>query len=528
MSENDKNKELSSEELNNLLDDYIASIESRAGADKKPAPLEPELPESPALPDDLLLPEVTGEKPARPETDEPEAPLTLHFTNVSALDSIGRTQELNIDNHLSDEAPSELAEFNREGAEAPAVEGDAGEQPAQKSEDEPEVPWYKRAVKKVGSFIWNSGFLLKAGVYILIVLAISAFLSYYIIAVGNDVMAFVKSDREVTVTIPENITRKELSFLLEKNGIISYDWAFNLFLIYKGCDESSFLTGEHTFNAKMNYSQIISELTEVKRNLEEVSITIPEGYTVDQIIDLLTSQGIGTREKYIEAINEYPYQHEFVKELEKLGYSSDRVYRLEGYLYPDTYYFYKDSAEYLVINKMLNNFNNKFWIYYESTFKEEIEKTGLTFDEIITLASMIQSEAKLEIDFEYISYVFRNRLSHPSTFPRLESDATVQYALMLHGETRNEDLTSEQLAIDDPYNTRLYEGLPPGAICNPGFDAISAAIYPDMPMRDDDTAINAYFFVSNKAGKTYYAETLSEHNENVRQVKKDNDANEKE
>ena len=99
---------------------------------------------------------------------------------------------------------------------------------------------------------------------------------------------------------------------------------------------------------------------------------------------------------------------------------------------------------------------------------------------------------------------------------------------MLHGETRNEDLTSEQLAIDDPYNTRLYEGLPPGAICNPGFDAISAAIYPDMPMCDDDTAINAYFFVSNKAGKTYYAETLSEHNENVRQVKKDNDANEKE
>ena len=266
----------------------------------------------------------------------------------------------------------------------------------------------------------------------------------------------------------------------------------------------------------------ITELTVVKRSLEEVSVTIPEGYTVDQIIDLFTSMGIGTREKFVEAINEYPYQHEFIKELEKLGYSKDRKYRLEGYLYPDTYYFYKDSAEYLIINKLLNNFYNKFWIYYESTFKEDIEKAGLTFDDIVTLGSMIQSEAKLEIDFEYISYVFRNRLSHPKSFPRLESDATIQYILLSRGEPRAEDLTAEQLAIDDPYNTRIYEGLPPGAICNPGFDALSAAIYPDMPLDAESNGVDAYFFVSNKAGKTYYAQTLSEHNENVKQVKKDN------
>ena len=266
----------------------------------------------------------------------------------------------------------------------------------------------------------------------------------------------------------------------------------------------------------------ITELTVVKRSLEEVSVTIPEGYTVDQIIDLFTSMGIGPREKFVEAINEYPYQHEFIKELEKLGYSKDRKYRLEGYLYPDTYYFYKDSAEYLIINKLLNNFYNKFWIYYESTFKEDIEKAGLTFDDIVTLGSMIQSEAKLEIDFEYISYVFRNRLSHPKSFPRLESDATIQYILLSRGEPRAEDLTAEQLAIDDPYNTRIYEGLPPGAICNPGFDALSAAIYPDMPLDAESNGVDAYFFVSNKAGKTYYAQTLSEHNENVKQVKKDN------
>lgn len=133
---------------------------------------------------------------------------------------------------------------------------------------------------------------------------------------------------------------------------------------------------------------------------------------------------------------------------------------------------------------------------------------------------MVQAEAKLAADFEGISYVFHNRLSHSNQFPKLESDATIQYFL----EERHEDLTEEELNDPNPYNTRVHEGLPPGAISNPGIDAITAAIYPSAPTNENNVKIDAYFFVSNKAGKTYYAVTLSGHLANIQQVERDNAA----
>ena len=102
---------------------------------------------------------------------------------------------------------------------------------------------------------------------------------------------------------------------------------------------------------------------------------------------------------------------------------------MEGYLYPDTYDFYQDEEEYLVINKFLNNFQQKFWSSYKTVYKEDLDALGMTFDDVITLASMVQAEAKFASDFESISYVFHNRLNHPDTFPKLESDATIQYIL---------------------------------------------------------------------------------------------------
>ncbi|MEG1743374.1 MAG: endolytic transglycosylase MltG, partial [Clostridia bacterium] len=133
-------------------------------------------------------------------------------------------------------------------------------------------------------------------------------------------------------------------------------------------------------------------------------------------------------------------------------------------------------------------------------------------------ASMIQAEARFYIDYESVSYVFWNRLNHVAAFPFLQSDATIQYVL----PKRNEDLTQEDLDLNNPYNTYVYKGLPPGAICNPGFDALSAAIYPDAPINSNGASVNAYFFVSNKAGVTYYAETKAQHEKNKRTVAEDN------
>jgi UPF0755 protein len=452
-----------------------------------------------------------------------------HFGDVPVTTAIGEsTGEVNIDAHLSDTIPEAVAEFaeETEGENKPdeveTPHSDSSVTSVSEDDDEDEKkPLPLRILFSIFNFFWNMGFMVKAVIYVVIVLIISAFLSYYVISVGNDVFAFVKPEKEITITIEEGMTRKEVAYLLEKNGIIEYSWVFNLFMIYQGDENVEFLPGERTVKSTMNYSQILQALTQEPFELIQVSITIPEGFTTDQIIDLLVANGIGERDAFVDAINNYPYKHEFVQMLDKQGYPESRRYRLEGYLYPDTYFFYKDSKEYLVINKLLNNFNDRVWVYYESTFKEDIAVHGMTFDDIITLASMVQGEAKLFIDFEPISYVFHNRLkSSDPQFKYLQSDATIQYFLPEHVE----DLTETHLKTDNPYNTYLYQGLPPGAICNPGFDAISAAIYPDAPVDEDGKSINAYFFVSNKAGKTYYAVTKAQHDANKRQVAKDNAA----
>jgi UPF0755 protein len=133
---------------------------------------------------------------------------------------------------------------------------------------------------------------------------------------------------------------------------------------------------------------------------------------------------------------------------------------------------------------------------------------------------MIQSEGGNAEDFYYISHVFHNRLKAPKEYPFLQSDATIQYVL----PERETDSSQIDISLDTPYNTYLYEGLPPGAISSPGLDALNAALFPEPPKNSSGKDFTAYYFVSNDAGKTYYAATKSSHQKNVDQVKKDNEA----
>ena len=369
----------------------------------------------------------------------------------------------------------------------------------------------------------------KAVVYIALILIASAYLSYYIITIANDIFALVTDKREVTITIDENATHESVGELLKENGIIEYKNVYKIYMSYRsdGDSSSEYVPGDYTLNTSYNYSQIITALTANNQKREIVRVTIPEGFTIDQIIDLLVSNGIGERENYIDAINNYPYSWEFVKLLDENGYPKERKYRLEGYLYPDTYDFYTTESEVYVVNKMLAAFNDKFWkdftrknVKGESYQQEMLDKYKMTFDDIVVLASMVQSEGGNVNDFYAISYVFHNRLSHPSSFPKLESDATIQYAL----PQRISDSTQLDPSYETPYNTYLYNGLPPGAISNPGIDALYATLFPTAPQSSSGKDIDAYFFVANDAGKTYYASSKSGHENNVAQAKKDNEA----
>lgn len=466
-----------------------------------------------------------------PQSDEPqeeeedgisisESAVQNHFADSVSEDVIG------LSSHFSesdgDEPPLPAEEEPEPVYEETYYDDDDEEDD---EDDEFVFPLPFRILGKLWRGFTGLSFIAKAALYLVVVLVLAAYLSYYVLTVGNDMFALVKGDAEIVITLPEDATKEEVAQILYENGLIEYDWAFPLYLeLFGENEEISFIPGEHTLNVSMNYSQLLTALTTPVRIREVVTLTFPEGFTVDDIIDLFVKNGVGTREGFVEAINNYPYKHEFVRLLDENGWDTDRVYRLEGYLYPDTYDFYTDTEEYLAINKLLNNFNSKVWLDWKRTYASICEEQGYTLDDIITISSMIEAEGKTAEDFEYISYVFHNRLQHKADYPLLESDATIQYALELAGMDRIQDASQIDKSFPSPYNTYTNEGLPPGAICNAGLDSILAAIYPSPPLDEEDNILNAFFFVSNDLGETYYAATLSGHLKNVERVKKENAA----
>lgn len=342
--------------------------------------------------------------------------------------------------------------------------------------------------------------LAKSMIYICAVLVISCVLAYYIIFIANDVFAFVKDDVQIEVNIPEYATLGEIAEILHEKDVIDYPKIFVLYNKIRKRDTSNYLSGVYTVSPMQNYDELLSMFKAKKsNNLTEVSVTIPEGYTVDDIIKLLVEEkGIGTKEGFIDAIQNYEYEYWFIEDMKDI--SPDRKYRLEGYLYPDTYYFYRESEEHVIINKMLQNFHSKF----SAVYKEECEKMGMSIDDVINLASIIQMEAKYSTEYTTVSSVIHNRLKSNSTAfnKRLECDATIQYFL----PERKEELTYDDTRIDNPYNSYLYPGLPPGPISNPTLKAIRAALYPENTQY--------YYFVSMKNGHMLFAKTLTEHEYN--------------
>lgn len=342
--------------------------------------------------------------------------------------------------------------------------------------------------------------LVRALIYIGVVVAIAALLSVLAIKWGNDIFALVKDEVTATVTIPEDATISEVAGILEDNGLIQYSSIFRFYVSFKNRDADpplSFKAGEYELSSLLNYDQIVSKIKN-RRSRSIVTITIPEGYTVDDIINLFVSQDIGTREGFLYAVNEYPYQYTFMEKLADITFSEDRRYRLEGYLFPDTYDFYTDSTEVAIVDKMLSAFEARF----EDAYYDRLDELGMNLDQVITLASIVQKEGKFHSDFYSISGVFHNRLKS-KTLRRLQSDATIQYCL----EEHKEELTYNDLEIKNPYNTYRIEGLPPSAISNPGWEAIQAALYPEKNSH--------YYFVSDTDGSTVFADTEPQHLKNV-------------
>ena len=374
---------------------------------------------------------------------------------------------------------------------------DVNRRTSRKKNNEPEVVY--ESSDEGGNTVLS---VIKAIVYIIFVLVSAVALSVFGISVANDIFAFVKSDEAIQVTIPQNATLDEVAEELAAEGVIRYPRIFKLYAIYKVHDDMEYIGGEYTVSPMTNYSGLLAEFKE-KEVTGTVRITIPEGFTTDDIIDLFVNRyGIGTREGFVDVIQNYDFSdYWFVRELSENGINPNRIYRLDGYLFPDTYDFYLNSSEQTVINRLLRRFSQIFTREY----RNQCAELGFTVDQIVTLASMIEKEAAAPSEFFNVSSVFHNRLKLPDVFPRMESDATVVYAIEHDTGERTVDLH-----YNTPYNTYMYDGLPPGPIANPSASAMLAALM--VP----ETSF--YYFVSGN-GVTYFSETKEEHDRHIEEIR---------
>lgn len=276
-----------------------------------------------------------------------------------------------------------------------------------------------------------------------------------------------KAIKEVTVTIPQGASTKEIAGILEEKQLISNAL---LFRIQSKLDQSdgAYQYGTFTLNTGMDEDEIRRILQTQGEKERGIRFTIPEGYTVDQIAQRLEEEGIVKTDEFLNAVNNVTYDYDFVKDIPE---SDERQIKLQGYLFPDTYEVREGASSEEIVSKMLAQFNKKFTAEY----RKRAEDLGYSMDDIITIASIIEREAKVPEERPMMASVIYNRLEIDMP---LGMCSTVLYALGKAGQPVRQLLTQET-RVKSPYNTYVNAGLPVGPISNPGIDSIKAALYPD-------------------------------------------------
>ncbi|MGM9567429.1 MAG: endolytic transglycosylase MltG [Clostridia bacterium] len=272
---------------------------------------------------------------------------------------------------------------------------------------------------------------------------------------------------------------------LKEKGIIGHEKMFSVYAMATGYN-GQWQAGTFEVEKGMGYGELCKLLTTPR--LSGVKVTIPEGKQVRQIAKILESKGICSADAFMEAANTHSFDYSFLEGI-------DHENPLEGYLFPDTYYFEKNTDPDAVIKAMLDGFEENL---YKSEYIDRAKELGYTFDEMIILSSIVESEASSRKDRENVAGVFFNRLNNPD-YTKLQSCVTVEYAMGV----KKSIISYQDTLIDSPYNTYMYPGLPVGPICCPGTDSVEATLY----YADNDY----YYFQSDERGRLHFAETYEEH-----------------
>ncbi len=294
-------------------------------------------------------------------------------------------------------------------------------------------------------------------------------------------------NQAVEIIIPAGATTSDIAQILKEEKLIKSIMLFKVISKINNTDEL-YKQGKHILNRTMSYEEMMDELSKTVIVRDITHFTIPEGYELRQIASLLAQKDLIDEDRFMDLVENEHFNYAFLKDV------PERENRLEGYLFPDTYEVYVDATEEEIINKMLDRFEEVF----VQKYYQRANELGMTVDEVVTLASIIEREAQLNKERALVSAVFHNRMKSKS-YPLLQSCATVQYIL----KERKPVLSTEDTKIDSPYNTYIYKGLPVGPIASPGKDSIHAALYP--------ADVDYLFFVAKGDGSHIYSRTFNEH-----------------
>lgn len=318
-----------------------------------------------------------------------------------------------------------------------------------------------------------------------------------LLCVGSIIYGMIQQTTSVSgekfvIVVKPGMVAHDIGNLLYEQGAIKSVILFQVASKIQGL-ESSLQAGEYVLNKNMTIQQIIGILAKGETDYQQ--ITIPEGYTVEQISRLLQEKKFGNAEKVkklAENFVPYPYM---------VNSNPNVVYKVEGYMFPNTYRIASGATEEQLLTMMTTLFDQQF----TAAMRTRAAEIGLSIKDVIILASLVEKEAQLPGDRPLIAGVFLNRLKLDMP---LQSCATIQYIL---GYPKAE-LTVQDTEIASPYNTYQHMGLPPGPIANPGIAAINAVLYPEKT--------EFLYFVADKHGAHHFSKSYEEHLIAIEQVSK--------
>ena len=397
-----------------------------------------------------------------------------------AKDDKNRKNEKNADeeNGLVDVFQDDLSDTRRISAD------ELGEIPGDVFDDEDEIE--ERDYRPIRFRRSGRTGCLGGIMYAVFVISVSIILACFGWMAASDVLALNKDYAVSAVTLPHEIFTEEerdktdsegkvigkqtvnvadidyVTEQLKNNGLIEYKWLFKLFSKVSHA-EVKLAPGTYELSTNLDYRALVKNMQVGTSAMVVTKLTFPEGYTMKQIFEKLEENDICTAEELYKSASDYQYSYSFLENAE----TGDAL-RLEGFIFPDTYDFYQGEQPSSVINKFLNTLHMKI----TADMWKQCENLGISFREAVTIASMIEKEAANDDERAVIASVIYNRIKAGMT---LGIDSTILYEFP---DFPGGNIPDSILSYDSPYNTRLYTGLPPTPICNPGMASIRAALQP--------------------------------------------------